>query len=118
MITALDVKNKIIELVEAQPDFMYVAEEGREGSGNGCFYVQEDGVTGDCLFGQALIALGVPASTMSNHEGQNISKVLAHLGVKGDVDLIYSFDEVQSAQDSGYSWRVCLEALNEDLVTA
>lgn len=117
-LTTKDVLAKITELVEAQPDFVYVKSEWRNvPNGNGCFYVEEDGKTGSCLFGQALIALGVPADLLAAWEFNNISIVLRELDIENIDDDYDLFDEVQSAQDDGYAWQDCLRVYTQNVLS-
>jgi len=78
-VTPLDVARKALELIDASPEFKYSGDPFV-----GCAYLRrdEDGnVTGegDCLFGQALISLGVPVEYLDQQEGNGIETVLAHL---------------------------------------
>lgn len=101
-ITAVDVARKAVELAEANPEFVYKSE------GDRCLYVHRDDEgkpNGEgCLFGQALVGLGVDPERLKPCEGLEISVVLSNLGVDRDLDLVDAMDSTQSDQDCSTAW--------------
>lgn len=104
--TAGQVINKVRDLAEAQPNFVYFKPEVEEDMGNGCLYVHGRGTEnerGGCIVGQALMALGVEIE--KKHEANNASSVIRHMGIDHTDKEIQWLDNVQSSQDTGETWE-------------
>lgn len=121
--TVHDVLTEALRLAEANPDFVYVPPVGRIGTlvSKTCRYVHSG--AGSCLFGQALINVGVPYSRVATHEGDGILAVVRSLIQSGDIVL----DEVQprtinrlslasraqTLQDQRHPWRDTVPLLKQ-----
>lgn len=113
--TEEDFISTVIDLVVKNPDFVYQKPEGM----GGCCYLQVDDKPG-CLFGQALLKLGVSKNFLydcdpySDGDNPDIRQMLAANTNFSDktVDLCSS---LQDNQDCGISWKKSLvNALLED----
>lgn len=106
-----------LEWVVSQFDSDYVYQNAFEL----CLYIKKGSCEGDCIFGKALIHLGVDPeflSSVDNDESDleeiGIDYVLRHLGVE-DEELIDACRIVQMYQDTGTSWGRCVEIYHERL---
>lgn len=93
--TALDLAKKALEIAEANPDYVYPSGD--------CVYVEDEhDEKGSCLFGQALIALGVWPETLDAYYDTNI------VGVLDDMDVHHPkrafLEAAQMGQDAGAPW--------------
>jgi hypothetical protein len=123
MITTEQVVNEIRRLAAEQPDFVYVNPVDPENTD--CLYVHnwgnEDGlpVVGGCIAGQALMNLGVPASTLHDVEFTSVSGILPRVGVKVDIvsdrNLLTWMDDVQSKQDIKNPWGLAVKAADQNM---
>lgn len=109
-ITALDVARKALELADANPGFIYQ----RPVAGEGCKYVHyrdSDAPEGGCIFGQALLALGVKVDDIPENIG--IRALLPELGIEGGMygELAHSMGYAQGRQDGGATWRAATSDL-------
>ena len=95
---------KALELADEHPDakgdcmYLVYAEDGETATGEG-----------DCLFGRALIALGVDVDWLRVREGKGIDYILTALeqGTDPKTSLavpISSLGHAQWAQDDGRTW--------------
>lgn len=122
-ITIEDVARKAVELADANPEHIYRQADG-------CLYVHRDesGLpTGyGCIFGQALIALGVSADVIP--EGKSIAGTLAHLGIFGGTipdfihhgvipgePLLTAMTQAQTHQDLGSPWGKAIQPVKDAL---
>ena len=111
-LTSQDVARKAIELCEADPDHVYEAQTlDPEYHLPECHYVHEDEDTGElyggCLFGRALIALGVPAALLRDYNDNGIGHVLAELGIDPRPEReqpVHPLAYVQGEQDVDKPW--------------
>lgn len=122
MITLSDIKQEVIRLAKADPDFVYEAPN----PASGCTYTRniDDEIVGDCIFGQALINLGFDKQVLCDADsalvagmGSSISTILIESGIaKGfdDDGLVSKFESVQLAQDRGLKWIRAVQLLLED----
>lgn len=101
---------------QVDPDYKY--ENGFEL----CLYVKKGTCDGDCLFGRALIYLGVDPEWLSKVDNDEsdleevgISHLLRWLDVE-DEDLIDACRIAQSHQDCGVVWHRCVELYHERLI--
>ncbi|AYR03193.1 hypothetical protein SEA_OCTOBIEN14_47 [Gordonia phage Octobien14] len=96
------------------PDFVYeprkTGEVLHDQEVTACKYLKEDGVTGDCGVGVALIECGVNPEWLKRKEGGGAYTLLSQLGLSERVRSIAS--SFQERQDTGTSWG---EALQESL---
>lgn len=113
------VARKAIELAEANPEFIYQQVEVEDptfGPIEDCAYIHDG--SGSCLFGQALVALGVDPWILSRHEGQSIDYVLRGLGaIRSDEDerLALTALEAQGLQDAKAPWGEAVGPLRTHL---
>lgn len=134
-ITTEAVALKAIELADANPAFVYVApelevdnefvfenEDGElvdmdgytfsDGNMGDCRYVHktEAGPVGGCLYGQALLALGMAPSELSGHEGDGIASVIEPgTNYLDQARLTVALGDSQSLQDGGEPWAKAIE---------
>lgn len=104
-----DVLNAVEELVAANPDHKYHGESTRPvGELPTCQYLNNDRKTGRCLFGQALLKIGVAPEHLNEVEMQAVSSAIISLK---DLDSFYEselvvlFDHIQHFQDANLSWK-------------
>lgn len=113
--TARQVAEKAIELADQNPHFVYKQPEvhGMEM----CLYVDPaDPTKGHCLFGQALVALGVPTVTLRLHERRGVERVIDDLlGVTMGHELVMELAHAQGQQDYGEPWADAVARLREYL---
>lgn len=135
-ITATQVAEKAVELADANPEFVYQPQRDEMGYVHGCAYVHRDSLgnpNGEgCLFGQALVALGV--SPYDIGEGVHVGKTMENLGIveDGSVDhyalesepkgLVQAMVKAQSEQDAREPWGLAItrvkSALRQQAVAA
>ncbi len=105
-VTTKDFANKVIELADESPGFIYEKEEGGR-----CLYIRDE--KGDCIVGQAAVELGFEVDKIQEFEGQPADFMIRSLlGLETDrneiqykEDPYIDFcDVVQSDQDSGRAW--------------
>jgi len=117
--TVLDVAREALRLAEENPDHVYLSPISIKQVMT-CVYVHAG--VGSCLFGQALIAAGVPASRVSTCEGHRISAVIYILMDSGDLTdggegqsrtqaRINSMVKAQVKQDQRFTWGNCIPHL-------
>ena len=111
-ITTTMVAREVARLADKSPDHIYTKPPGtftcRYTSGGarnhrGVTIVEtSDG----CIFGQALINLGVKRGDMAMCEGNPVNAVLGTLGITDDAKgrLITPFRRTQEEQDAGAKW--------------
>lgn len=98
--------DKAIELAEARPDHIYQQPPGTQT----CSYVPQPEAPEGCIFGQALMALGVPEATLRRFEAQaspagvGITVLLDRLRISYPDHVRYSLREAQNQQDTGQEW--------------
>lgn len=114
--TALDVARKAVDLANANPDHIYQPQPNTAG----CMYVHRDEngkrIDGEgCLFGQAMIAVGVPVTRDDEHT--HIGAVLHSKGLDGPGDLLGLMEQVQSCQDARDTWGDAIGPLADYLAT-
>lgn len=117
-ITTKDVALKAIELADANPEHVYQSPLTSEGNRGMCTYVHRDkdaAPTGyGCIFGQALMALGVDPDTIP--ESLHIGIAMKDLGVEAtDQDLIDSMVVAQGEQDAGQTWERAVRHLRAEV---
>lgn len=124
-ITALDVAMKAVELAEANPEYIYQPPMNSEGTIEGCWYVHRDERTGEpdgngCLFGQALVQLGVKPSAIT--EGIHVGVVLHDLGItEGSMHtdpLLDAMVRAQGEQDAREPWGEAIEPIKTALAAS
>lgn len=98
-ITGADVVREVRALANQSPEFVYTIVDPR----GSCLYVHEDG-QGGCIVGQALMALGVSAMELGNHEGDAAPSVIRDLGIEASLEEELWLDGVQTYQDDGETW--------------
>lgn len=113
--TAKDVLNKVIEIGNRFPDFVYTDQ----GDTHTCSYLHAgfrdpdeentlDFVPGQgCIVGQALRALGVTVDDLKEFDngGYTAGHVVGSLnGFIANDDISQALNEIQSRQDLGKSW--------------
>lgn len=105
---------KVRELAEESPDFVYEALRP-----NLCFYATGQNCDG-CIFGQALLALGVEKDVLEGFDQRNLSGQSS--GIEPILDLLdIGASErqkewctaVQRAQDRGASWSEAVKDADE-----
>lgn len=98
-ITFDQIEAKVRELAAESPEYRY------PGNGNGsCFYAP-NGEIPSCIFGKALIALGVEASWLTGREGNGIVALMRdHLSVAATVQQRLWAARLQRFQDTGQTW--------------
>lgn len=127
------IARKAVELADANPGFIYEAptriddETGEEYAGD-CAYLHREGseVRPGCLYGHALLDLGMPAEELSRHEDTDIYAVLQNLQLVTYRDrAVYedsAFDktpetlpgailQAQRKQDMNYPWGEAVEGI-------
>lgn len=124
--TPEDVVAKVRSLAAARPDFVYEPPTyvNPNTPGPSCHYVHvqttEDGVylTGGCIVGQALIALGMDSADLheyDNGSGANGSTVvIEQIGSVENRKALYWLDRVQNRQDNGGTWAEAVEEADAD----
>ena len=107
-LTVEEVERELRALAEEQPDFVYCL------AASSCCYNQgspEGPDCSGCMFGQAFQRLGVAR----NHEDLECKDDIESLGYfHHDVRPPDSWLTVQSRQDSGFTWRDAVAALDEE----
>lgn len=116
-LTPLDVLQEARKILQETPDFRYhggdCAQEPHGKALGACAYI-EDGV-GSCLFGKALLNLGVPADFISEYEEKGIrvfwedaditdfqQRVVALLGrIQRMQDKNYTYGEIYELDKAG-----------------
>jgi len=111
--TTTDVRNKINELVKANPTFVYEKPEGE----TFCQYVHKNEygqyIEGEgCVVGQALVALGVERRLL-DVETDAVS-LFEELGIKGSDEDAEWCGNMQGYQDSRKEWRYAKENADID----
>lgn len=119
-LTTKDVALKAVELADANPDFIYKSPEITPGTRGMCTYVHRDeednSPTGEgCLFGQALMALGVDPNTIP--ESLHIAVAMRDLGIE-NTGFAETMVSAQGNQDAGIPWGAAVENLRNDLEAA
>ena len=114
-VTFAEIAAEVKALAASRPDYVYpVAASG------GCTYVDESKALGyhspACLFGQAMLNLGVPDSELRDRN-DFIRDVLSDLEIRFTNDEGNWAMRVQSAQDREIPWGVAVSA-NESLFPA
>lgn len=128
------VARKAIELAEANPEFVYeiptprpddetyflnaegvvVDEYGYPAEGASCLYVHEtgDGPKGGCVFGQALLAVGLTPEELAPFEQNGISALFLGdaVGLKAG-SILDAMSKMQTRQDGGDAWGKAVEPL-------
>ena len=101
-ITLEQLKNEVLKLADASPTNHYIWERGQ----NSCWYVSGSCTNGSvgCIFGQALIKLGVPKERLQAREGDSIGTVLKILKIVDAVPPSHPFNIAQQIQDQGRDW--------------
>lgn len=109
--TIEDVIREVIRLAGENKDHQYHGSEFSApvpySLSGGCSYLHCDEKL-PCIFGQALMNLGVPIEILRNNEKQGISTVFSRL--YGEYNQTVTLDttrfciEIQSQQDENYSW--------------
>ena len=103
-------RNEVTRLATENPEHVY--EKQPYGDGHfGCLYVIERGgeKVGSCIMGQALINLGVDPRELARYEHKGIDELLVQVKPGTRYSQVAWFDEVQSSQDAGFSWKVAVE---------
>lgn len=116
MTTALQVAEKAIQLADQNPHFIY--EPPGSGAIRDCLYVHED--KGSCIFGRALLDLGVAdAAYLDLHKDERIGGLVVRLQADGhleghaDAALRARMTGTQIAQDDGNPWADAVASLRE-----
>jgi hypothetical protein len=118
-ITVEDIIAKVREIANENPDYTYVHPEeldkdsGFTPGGMDCAYVHlsyDDSYEGGCIFGRALIDLGMPADELHDvYESKGIEGVLENEGIVTANEIATSkvlwITEVQTAQDGRSSYH-------------
>lgn len=106
--TTDDVLDKVKEIGNRFPDFIYTNQEAYE---NGtCLYLgaskDDDGnyIGQGCIVGQALRSLGVPTSDIEEWEGLEADGLMKKLGIPDPTASSYTLLDIQERQDDGMSW--------------
>lgn len=95
------------KILRETPDFRYhggdCAQEPKGEVLGSCQYI-EDGV-GSCLFGKALINLGVPAEFIAEHEDKNIRVFWENTGLSDFQErIVQCLGRIQRMQDRNYTY--------------
>lgn len=108
--TIKDIYERVIELGEEDPDFIYTKQEHY---GHECFYLGADEKENGrpCIVGQAMIDLGADEDRMRSFDNDYASLyVRQYLGINyldlSDQESTYLniLNSIQSNQDNGDSW--------------
>ncbi|WP_020142340.1 hypothetical protein [Terracoccus sp. 273MFTsu3.1] len=119
MTTALQVAEKAIQLADQNPHFVY--KSPLTGPVKDCLYVHEG--KGSCIFGQALLALGVAdAEYLDKNKDLRIgtllrrmadARLIAPIPTIDDQVLLTRMGSAQRAQDDGMEWGDAVATLRE-----
>lgn len=112
MRTFEELEREVRRIAAERADFVYV----RSGGNRYCMYLHyEDGVpVGDCLFGQALINLGVEPASLVPLETKDIGRVMISLGIKCSIRQFDWAYNLQQCQDKGMTWGECVRRADEE----
>lgn len=117
-ITAKDVFNRMVELAEQEPGFVYRGQYIEDSDGNQveqsqCSYLGMDVESPDlgrpCIVGQALADLGFTREEIAGVEGRDAGRALGDLGLSTDLRYSSAVERAQEEQDEGKTWG---EAIN------
>lgn len=99
-----DLEREVRALARANPDYVTGVDD-RVGAvvDVACTYVKTDS-SDSCIFGRALLALGVSESFLQCLEGENILNVLRVLGVPADAKQSRWAAILQASQDVRKTW--------------
>jgi len=118
MTTALQVAEKAIQLADQNPHFVYGPPKSPENRFGDCVYIHEG--KGSCLFGQALMALGVAdAEYLDKNKDWRIGTLLTRLAEEGYIErfgdqvLLSRMGAAQRAQDDKFQWADAVATLRE-----
>lgn len=107
-----ELKAEVIRIAKENPDTVYTSKRADDE----CRYIEEDGTPG-CIYGNALLNLGVPPEVIERHEGYGIDKVVSgrpHWERKEDDPLrseMFILWKVQYDQDAGLPWGEAVKKL-------
>ena len=100
-ITVLDVVNEAIALAEASPEFVY-------DSNGGCYYTPTDTQPVGCIYGQAMLRLGVTPATLRHfqetQDHYGVLHLLEWLGITVPPRAGRAIATAQDRQDMGFRW--------------
>lgn len=108
--TEQDVLNKIVEIGNRFPDYVYKHKQGELI----CQYT--DGADGQgCIVGQALRAMGVPYDMLKRYDQDDIGIAASHvlrnlLGRNLDRSVLNTINLIQQNQDDGMPWGQAIKA--------
>lgn len=107
------------KILRETPDFRYhggdCAQEPKGEALGSCEYI-EDGV-GSCLFGKALINLGVPAKFIAEHEDKNIRVFWENTDLSAfDERTVQTLGRIQRMQDRNYTYGEIYELQNAGIL--
>jgi hypothetical protein len=108
MFTFDDLEARVREIIAADPDHIYQGVPAAvPGDTPRCYYVANADAE-SCIFGRALLSLGVTEDLLGEYEGGPVFQILGRL----DVHYRASQDEwmalLQSSQDCGEPWGEAL----------
>ena len=118
MTTALQIAEKAIEIADQNPDYVYVSPINPDDDYADCVYVHDG--KGSCLFGRALMGLGVAdADYLDQNKDFRIKPLFWKMTSDGLVDftsddrLLSEMTIAQMAQDNHETWADAVATLRE-----
>ena len=115
MITVKQLELEVRRLANENPDYIYKFPANT----TTCRYIDHATNTGSCLFGQALVNLGVPTEEFGMFEGRGITTLYGGLVARGlleptpPTEYVEWFAGVQMGQDTGNPWGTAVANADE-----
>lgn len=107
-VTPNELRNTVIRLVEANPDFVY-SDADESGT---CFY--ERNGKPSCIIGKALAKHGISFSTLRDLDSAPIATSVGELFMNHpDRENVMWLQVVQEYQDQLYPWGECVRIANQ-----
>jgi hypothetical protein len=122
MITQYDVVQEVRKIAAERPDFIYRKPQYKSNGvlvdSASCMYINspegEEPIPG-CIFGHALLNLGVEPDRIRKYEGAIASSIVRNLLREATVDVLNAdwMNKVQDAQDDGVAWGDAVASADE-----
>ena len=111
--------NRMVELADNEPDFVYTDQEGQPLGDVQCGYLGMEMYSTEgrgCIVGQALASLGVTEKELLEFEGFEAYSVIEglHIG-EADDPVVQKITQAQSYQDLGITWSVAIERSEKEI---